>query len=136
MKRIMLAIAALLVALVLAACATQTTVPQATTAFCSSLGTLDQAVTSLNALGSSATIGQVKEAQKAVDQAFDATAAAAATVKEAKVDQLQAAQKDLQQTVNSIPDTATIDQAKATIAPKLLAVTNAAQAVRTTVKCP
>ncbi|NTU83647.1 MAG: hypothetical protein HGA45_30465 [Chloroflexales bacterium] len=136
MKRIMLALAALLVLPVLAGCATQTTVPQATAAFCTSLGTLDQAVASLNALGASATIGQVKEAQTGVDQAWNATAAAAASVQNAKVDELQAAQQDLKQTVNSIPDSATLDEAKATVAPKALAVTNAIKSLRTTVKCP
>ncbi|NTU82359.1 MAG: hypothetical protein HGA45_23790, partial [Chloroflexales bacterium] len=121
MKRIMFALAALLALPILAGCGAQTTVPQATTAFCTSLGTLEQAVASLNALGTSATIGQVKDAQKAVDQAWDATVTAAATVQSAKVDELQAAQKDLQQTVNSIPDSATLDEAKATVAPKALA---------------
>lgn len=136
MKRMMLALAALLVLPVLAGCGAQTTVPQATTTFCNSLGTLDQAVASLDALGASATIGQVKEAQQAVDKAWDATVAAAAAVQSAKVDQLQAAEKDLQQTVNSIPDSATLDEAKATVAPKVLAVTGAIKSLRSTVKCP
>jgi hypothetical protein len=136
MKRIVLALAALLVLPVLAACGAQTTVPQATTTFCTSLGTLEQALGSLEALGSSATIGQVKDAQKAVDQAWNATVSAAAAVQSAKVDELQAAQKDLQQTVNSIPDSATMDEAKATVAPKVAAVAASIKTLRTTVKCP
>lgn len=136
MRRSMMVLAALLIASVLTACATPTTVPQSTATFCASLTTLDQALASLDALDTSATIGQVKEAQRAVDQAFDATIVAASSVTEAKVDVLQASQRDLQQTVNSIPDSATLADAKATVAPKLLAVTQAARDIRTAVKCP
>lgn len=136
MKRMMLALAALLVLPMLAGCSAQTTMPQATTTFCNSLGTLDQAVASLDALGSSATIGQVKEAQQTVDKAWEATVAAAAAVQSAKVDELQAAEKDLQQTVNSIPDSATLVEAKATVAPKAAAVAVAIKSLRTAVKCP
>jgi hypothetical protein len=136
MKRTMLVAVALLTAILLTACATQTTVPQATATFCQSLTALDQAVASLDALGTTATVGQVKDAQKAVDQAFEASVVAAAQVKAVKLNELEAAQKDLQQTVNSIPDSATVTEAKATVAPKILAVANAAKAVRTSAQCP
>ncbi|MFM7450842.1 MAG: hypothetical protein ACKO24_19845 [Leptolyngbyaceae cyanobacterium] len=128
----------LFVAAPLAACAPQTpSLDQAKTTYCSALVAFDQASAKLQAtMTPSATVGQLKQAQQAVDKAYEGVAAASAQLKEVKQDDIQAAYKDLQRTVNGISDKATLQQAFATVQPKAAALQSAVQTSRTAVQCP
>lgn len=122
----------------LVACAPKTpSLDQAKVEYCSSLVAFDKATAQLNAaMSPSATVGQLKNAQKAVDKAYEGVTKAAAQLKEAKQDDVQSAYKDLRQTVNGIPDKMTLQQAFAKVQPKAAALQSAVKTSRTAVQCP
>lgn len=128
----------LFVAAPLAACGPQTpSLDQAKAGYCSALVAFDQASAQLQAtMTPSATVGQLKQAQKAVDKAYEGVTAAASQLKEVKQDDVQAAYKDLQRTVNGISEKATLQQAFTTVKPKAAALQSAVQTSRTAVQCP
>jgi hypothetical protein len=104
--------------------------------YCTALTAYDQSLATLQGLGPTATVGQYKEAVKAVDAAYQSLAAARKGLAEAKTDAIQTATDDLKKTVNDIPDSATAAQAVATVTPKVVAARATVQASRTAVKCP
>ena len=135
MKKTILILSAIATIAVLGGCGTTPSVPDATAAFCQSMAAYQTSVQALNALDANATIGQLKDAQKKVDQAAEAVLTSAATVKTAKIGDFQTAQQNLQKTVNSIPDSATVKDALVTVMPAAKAVTDAAAQVRTSAQC-
>ena len=135
MKRTILVLSAVALIAVLAGCGATTSVADATTQFCQSVAAYQQSVQAITALDANATVGQLKDAEKKVDQASQAVVTSAAAVKEAKIDNLQAAHQNLQKTVNSIPDSATVKEAMVSVAPQVKAVTDAAGQVRTSAQC-
>ncbi|NTU83865.1 MAG: hypothetical protein HGA45_31575 [Chloroflexales bacterium] len=134
LRRIITVGCALLLSTALAACAV--TPSEARTEFCSSLGTLEQAVSSYEALGPTATIGQYKDGQQAVYQAWHDVLNAGARLSDVKADLFYATVLDLQQTVYSLPESTPVEQALATVQPKVAAVKASAKTLRTTVACP
>ncbi|NTU83589.1 MAG: hypothetical protein HGA45_30170 [Chloroflexales bacterium] len=134
LKRIMTVGCALLLGVTLAACSV--TPSEARTQFCASLGTLEQSVSSYKALGPNATIGQYKDGQQAVNQAWQDVLNAGAKLSDVKADMFYATVLDLQQTVYSLPESTTVEQALATVEPKVDAVQASAKTLRTTVACP
>ena len=136
MKRTIQILSANALIAILAGCGSTTTVPEATAQYCQAVVAYQQSVQALNALDVNSTVGQLKDAQKKVDQAAQAVVASAANVKAAKIDDLQTAQQNLQKTVNSIPDSATVKDAMVAVAPATKAVTDAAQTARTSAQCP
>jgi hypothetical protein len=104
--------------------------------YCTALTAYDQSVATLQGLGPTATVGQYKEAVKAVGASFDSLVAARKGVAAAKTDAIQTATDDLKKTVNDISDSATAAQAVATVLPKVAGVRTAVQTGRTDVKCP
>ena len=135
MKWTILVLSAITLAVVLAGCGATASVPEATVQFCQSVAAYQQSVQAISAIDTNATVGQIKDAQKKVDQAAQAVVASAATVKEAKIDDFQTAQQNLQKTVNSIPDSATVKEAMVTVAPEVKSVNDAAGQVRTSANC-
>lgn len=134
LKRIITVGCALLLGTALSACAV--TPSEARNQLCSSLGGLEQAVASYQALGPNATIGQYKDGQQAVNQAWQEVLRSASTLSDVKADLFYATVLDLQQTVYSLPESTTMDQALATVQPKVIAVQAAAKTLRTTAACP
>jgi len=135
MKRTILVLSAIALIAVLAGCGATTSVAEANTQFCQSVAAYQQTVQAMSTLDANATVGQLKDAQKKADQANQAIVSSAAAVKEAKIDNLQAAQQNLQKTVNSIPDSATVKEAMVSVAPQVKAVNDAAAEVRTSAQC-
>jgi len=135
MKWTILVLSAIALVAVLAGCGASSSVPDATAQFCQSVAAYQQTVQAISAIDTNATVGQLKDAQKKVDQAAEAVVASAATVKEAKIDDFQTAQQNLQKTVNSIPDSATVKEAMVTVAPEVKSVNDAAGQVRTSANC-
>jgi hypothetical protein len=136
MKRTLPFFAALLTLAGLLGCNNTPSTADALTTYCTALTAYNQSVATLNGLGATATVGQYKEAVKAVQANYDAVAAAAKDVRDAKTDALKTATDDLQKTINGIPDSATAAQAVAMVAPKVQAVQSTVQQNRTAVKCP
>jgi len=135
MKWTFLALSAIALVAVMTGCGATATVPEATVQFCQSVAAYQQTVQAISAIDTNATVGQLKDAQKKVDQAAQAVVASAATVKEANIDDFQTAQQNLQKTVNSIPDSATVKEAMVTVAPQVKTVNDAAGQVRTSAQC-
>jgi hypothetical protein len=135
MKRTILVLSAIALIAVLAGCGASASVPEATAQFCQSVAAYQQSVQAMTTLDANATIGQLKDAQKKVDQAGQAVVTSAAAVKEAKIDDFQTAQQNLQKTVNSIPNSATVKEAMVTVAPQVKSVNDAAGQVRTSAQC-
>lgn len=133
-KRIMMAGCALLLGVTLAACSV--TPSEARTEFCASLGTLEQSVASFKALGPNATIQQYKDGQQAVSQSWQDMLKAGAQLSDVKADMFYATVLDLQQSIYSLPESTTVEQAATTVEPKVVAVQAAAKTLRTTVACP
>ena len=120
---------------VLAGCGASTSVPEATVQYCQSLAAYQQSLQAISTLGASSTIGELKDAEKKAEQAGQAVVTSAAAVKEAKIDNLQAASENLQKTVNSVPDSATVTEAMVSVAPQVKAVNDAAAEARTSAQC-
>jgi hypothetical protein len=133
LKRIITVGCTLLLGAALAGCSV--TPSEARAEFCSSLGTLEQAIASYEALGPNATIGQYKDGQQAVNQAWQDVLQAGAQLSDVKADFFYATVLDLQQTVYSLPESTTVEQALATVQPKVAAVKASAKTLRTTVAC-
>jgi hypothetical protein len=135
MKRTILMLSATALIAVLAGCGATPSVTDATAAFCQTVAAYQQSVQAMSTLDTNATVGQLKDAQKKVDQAAQALVTSAATVKQAKIGDFQTAQQNLQKTVNGVPDSATVKEAMVTVAPEVKAVNDAAAQVRTSAEC-
>jgi predicted negative regulator of RcsB-dependent stress response len=135
MKRTILILSATALIAVLAGCGASSSVTDATAQFCTTVTAYQQSVQAISTLDTNATVGQLKDTQKKVDQAAQAVVTSAATVKEAKIDDFQTAQQNLQKTVNGVPDSATVKEAMVTVAPAAKAVNDAAAEVRTSAQC-
>jgi len=135
MKRMILVLSAIALIAVLAGCGANASVSDANAQFCQSVAAYQQSLQAMSTLDANATVGQLKDAQKKVDQAGQAVVTSAAAVKAAKIDNLQAAHQNLQKTVNSIPNSATVKEAMVSVAPEVKAVNDAAGEVRTSAQC-
>ncbi|MGF1571365.1 MAG: hypothetical protein ACFCVD_25365 [Nodosilinea sp.] len=92
-----------------AACATlllsscgQPSVKEAQVDFCQELAGLGSAIKGLTTISSSSTVGDLKTAEKEVQQAMAGVSQAADTVQAAKVDELNAAYQGLNRAINDI----------------------------------
>jgi hypothetical protein len=106
---------AALATLLLVTTACRQSADEAKAAFCADLAAYGQAVAGLKAIGPTSTVQQAKDALTAVEQAHANLEKSAATLKGAQVDALEQEFKALQQTINDIPNDATLAQAQATV---------------------
>jgi uncharacterized lipoprotein NlpE involved in copper resistance len=112
--------------LVLAACnndAEPTPDPQL--AFCDSAASLGAAVVNFRALDAQDTITDIQTSGQAVQAAFQALKTSAGNLAESQASDIESAVADLQSAVGSIPDSDTVDQALASLAPQVEALTQA-----------
>ncbi len=114
MKKLTVFVIAAMLLLVLAGCG-GASLPEANAKFCEDMAKLGQALTTLTNLGPTATVDQLKDAQKGVNQAMDAVKKSGANLKEAKVDLVDTAWKELDKAINNVSDDATLAQAAAGI---------------------
>jgi uncharacterized protein YqgV (UPF0045/DUF77 family) len=130
-------ITSLLTIATLVGCAQQQpTVEQSKTALCTALATYNQAVASLEALGPSSTVGQLREAQKAVKKAQEGVSAAAANYQQIKVDTVKSSVDELERQIGKVSDKMTINQALQSIKPQVVGVKSAVQQVNSQLQCP
>lgn len=134
MSKLIMLVGCALLGVTLAACSV--TPSEARSQFCASLGTLEQSVASFKALGPNATIAQYKDGQQAVNQSWQDVLKAGAQLSDVKADMFYATVLDLQQSIYSLPESTTVEQAAAAVEPKVVAVQAAAKTLRTTVACP
>lgn len=114
----------------------QPSVDQAKAQLCNALANYDQAIASLQTIQGNATVGQLKEAQKAVDRAAQQVNEAAEKYQKAEVREVKDSYQQLQRKINSIPDKATLAQAQQSIQPDVQNLKSALQRTRTEVQCP
>lgn len=114
----------------------QPSVDQAKADLCRALADYDQAVASLQRIQGNATVGQLKDAQKAVEQATQRANEAAEKYQKAEIREVEDSYQQLQRKINSIPDKATLAQAQQSIQPDVQNLKAALQRTRTQVQCP
>ena len=89
----------------------------------------------LKALSADSTVKDLKQAQKQVRSAFAAVKQAASTLEDAKVEQLEQSQQNLEKAVNDIPDDSTLDEALASVSDKVESVSVARQELFSSANC-
>lgn len=114
----------------------QPSVDQAKAELCSALAGYDQAVTYLQAVQGSSTVGQLKDAQKAVDKAAQQVNNAAEKYQKAEIREVKDSYQQLERKIKNIPDKATLAQAQQSIQPDVQNLKSALQRTRTQVQCP
>jgi multidrug resistance efflux pump len=114
----------------------QPSVDQAKADLCRALADYDQAVASLQRIQGNATVGQLKDAHKAVEQATQRANEAAEKYQKAEIREVKDSYQQLQRKINSIPDKATLAQAQQSIQPDVQNLKAALQRTRTQVQCP
>jgi alanyl-tRNA synthetase len=117
------------------ACEQETTAEKRQT-FCGEVAELNAAIQTLEDIGPTSTVGQLKDAEKAVREQANDVRLAFRSLEESKAEDLKQAVDNLQKSANDIPNDATIAEAKATIAQNLAPVRAAAAALTTRVPCP
>ena len=99
--------------------AKQPTVEEAQAKLCTDLDSLKGNLATLANIGPNATIGQLREARAAVADSFAKVKASAAAVKALKVQGLEQAYENLDNTVSSVSDDTTISDAIASVRPTI-----------------
>lgn len=103
---------------------------------CAQLARFSTAVVTLKSMGPSSTVGDLRAAQDQVRTTFNDVKTTASTVKAAKAEELEQAYTQLDTTVRSIPETATLQQASESIATDVAAVEAAEAQMRSGLNCP
>lgn len=137
MKLISLRIKLLALAFIpaLAACGGPS-VEDAEASFCQDLDNLAVALQNLGQINAQSTVRELNSAKQDVANAYDSVKAAAATVQEARLDELDAAYAEYDRTVNSISGRDTVGEAAATITAEAENVAVARQQLYADLSCP
>jgi inhibitor of KinA sporulation pathway (predicted exonuclease) len=103
---------------------------------CTNLARFKTSVATLKSMSPSSTVGDFRTAQDQVKANFNEVKTSAQAVQEAKSADLERAYQDLEQTVRAIPNTATLNQASESVAPKIAAVEAAETQMSSGLNCP
>jgi hypothetical protein len=98
-------------------CSSQPSLEEAQAELCTNLAVLQQNMASLAAVGQNSTVGQLKDAQAAVSESFQAVKDSVAQVQGIEIDALDQAYQNLDKAVNDISDNDTIADAVASVQP-------------------
>ena len=118
----------------LASCA-EPSVSDAQATYCQELAKLEQAVANFQGISANSTVKELKQAQTNVRSAFADVKQAASKLEEAKVEQLETSQQNLEKAVNDIPDDSTLAEALASIRDKVESVSEARQQLFSSANC-
>ena len=118
----------------LASCA-QPSVSDVQATYCQGLANLELAVVNFQSLSAESTVKDLKQAQEQVRSAFAAVKQAASTLEDAKVEQLEQSQQNLEKAVNDIPDDATLAEALESVSDKAESVSVARQELFSSANC-
>jgi hypothetical protein len=120
--------------------ASQTTQAQSTEdkkmELCTNLARLNTAVATLKSMSPSSTVGDFRTARDQVRTAFADVKTSAQTVQDAKIADLEQAYQQLDQSMSSISDSATLNQGAQAIAPDVAAVEAAQTQAQSGLNCP
>lgn len=111
-------------------------VEDAEASFCNDLDNLAVALQNLGQINAQSTVRELDTAKRDVAKAYDSVKASAATVQEARLDQLDTAYADFDRTVNSISGRDTLGEAAATITAEAGNVAAARQQLYADLSCP
>ncbi|HXV44083.1 MAG TPA: hypothetical protein VEC96_13530 [Anaerolineae bacterium] len=123
----------LIVLLLLLAGCGAANVDQAKTQFCSDWNALGAAIQNAKALNENSTIDQAKDAQNQVAQAWDKAKNSAAQLQDVQLEATEDAYNAMTQTINSVPNEATLGQASAAVQASVNGFETAYTAINTTV---
>ena len=121
--------------LMLASCA-QTSVSDAQAAYCQELANLELAIVNFQGLSADSTVKDLKQAQEQVRSAFTAVKQAASNLEDAKVEQLEQSQQNLEKAVNDVPDDSTLATALKSVSDQVGSVSKARQELFSSANCP
>lgn len=88
-------------------------VSEATADFCADMSAYTDALLNLRTIDENSTVDELQAAGAAVQDSLDALEASAATLTDARVEELEASREALQTTIQSIPNDATLAEAQA-----------------------
>lgn len=103
---------------------------------CTNLARFDTAVATLKSMSPSSTVGDFRTARDQVKTTFLDVKASASTVQTAKTAELEQAYQDLDTAISSVSDTATLNQAVQSLAPRVAAVDAAEAQMKSGLNCP
>jgi len=103
---------------------------------CTNLARFKTSVVTLKSMSPSSTVGDFRKAEDQVKTAFAALKTSAVAVQDAKTADLEAAFNSLDKAVAAVPNTATLSQASASIAPNIAAVEAAEDQIKSGLNCP
>ncbi|GAB4369810.1 MAG: hypothetical protein Kow00121_10050 [Elainellaceae cyanobacterium] len=123
--------------LLLAGCAgvTSQSVADQKAELCTNLARFNTAVVTLKSMGANSTVGDFRQAQEQVKLTFNEVKTSAQNVREAKVAELEQAYGELDNAVQTIPDTATLQQATASVSEQVAAVEAAQSQMQSGLNC-
>ncbi|HDR73005.1 MAG TPA: hypothetical protein ENN85_03725 [Methanoculleus sp.] len=119
-----------------AAGCTQPTEEEAEAQLCQDLEALGVALENYENINVTSTVGEIRDAQDEVTAAMQDVRQSAAQVAVIRVDELDAAYNDLDNSIQSLPEDVTAGEALLTIRPNLQAVREARQNLTAELNCP
>jgi hypothetical protein len=103
---------------------------------CTDLARFNTSVAALKSMSPSSTVSDFRSARDEVKTNFDQVKLTAQNVQDAKVAELEAAYQNLDSGIQSIPETATLQQAKGSVAEQIAAVEAARSQMNADLNCP
>jgi hypothetical protein len=124
--------------MLLAACGSQApeSVADQKAQLCTDLARFNTSVASLKSMSPSSTVSDFRAARDEVKANFEQVKLTAQSVQEAKVAELETAYQGLDSAVQSIPETATLQQAMDSVSEQVVAVEDARAQMNTDLNCP
>lgn len=126
---------ALLPLLLVTGCVTRT-VREKQAQVCASLATLNSAVILVRRVGSSSTVGSLKQAEDRVSAAFRDVKASVQDMRGVNIDELEKAYDELNKAVKEIPDESTITEALPSLSSKVATLESALVRTQSGLRCP
>ncbi|MDN7024360.1 hypothetical protein FGU65_05550 [Methanoculleus sp. FWC-SCC1] len=136
MKTWMFLVAGVLILVCAAAGCVQPTEEEAQAQLCQDLDELGAALQNMQDLNASSSVGDIRDARDEVQSAMENVRNSAAQLGDVRVDELNAAYDNLDQTVQNLPDDASVVEAIQTVRPEVQAVRDARQNLSAELNCP
>lgn len=121
--------------LVLATSCTTPSVADTQAKLCTSLAQFKTALAGMKSLSPSSTVGDLKQAQGEVKQAWDKVQTNAQALGNARADVLNQSYSDLEKAINSVPNGATLSEGATAVQDKVAAVTAAQDQLYSGLQC-
>jgi hypothetical protein len=122
--------------LLLAVSCSNETTQEKTARLCTNLATLGSSVANLKSINPNSTMGEFRNAEREVKTAFGEVQTSARDVQDARLDDLQTANNNLDRAIQDIPSNATLQEAVISISDDVLAVEVAQDQLRSGLNCP